>query len=668
MSRRKRSSKKRTEKSESPSHDGRPNGKRFAIGLVLIAGVVAVVVWARSGDDSNTVTDGASNPSPHVAENAVASSTSPLTDSASAPVKSSRSWSEIDDPMADGWDTEVFSSAASAQLKVLGKLLIGTQEIEASRLLPLVTADFTCQPLRPDKLSTVFRDKTIRVQRAKAASTPDGATTQGRHRGAKGLADALTALKKPFVGAKDLRFKSKLFRVQRIADSFTTRQYFSVYGRTTSGGVELNATWSARWVPKSEGGLPRLAWIGVKQFELAETQGIGGTLFSDCTDSVLSSNESYGTQICRGMNHWLPRGQDTGMYRGKPGVAVEDVNGDGLDDLFLCQEWGLPNRLFIQNPDGTLRDTSVEAGVDWLQESRSALLVDLDNDGDQDLIVAMRGALVLASNDGKGNFVVRKVLEVNRDTASLSAVDYDRDGRLDLYVCVYSQDSMTGGSVGVGLGGAAGTFVYHDANDGGANHLFRNQIVADDQWHFVDVTNGSGLDVNNHRWSLAAAWEDFDNDGDQDLYVANDYGRNNLYRNDTPNEKDAPPRFVDIAASAGVEDTASGMSVTWADYDRDGLMDVYVSNMFSAAGNRITFQDQFKTDATAEVKARLQRFARGNTLLKNTGGTFTDTSEAASVTMGRWAWGANFFDINNDGWEDLVVANGFITTDDTSDL
>jgi hypothetical protein len=354
------------------------------------------------------------------------------------------------------------------------------------------------------------------------------------------------------------------------------------------------------------------------------------------------------------------------MYRGKPGVALGDVNGDGLDDLFLCQEWGLPNRLFIQNPDGTLRDTSVEAGVDWLHESRSALLVDLDNDGDQDLAVAMRSAIVLAANDGKGNFVVRKVLEVNRDTTSLSAVDYDRDGRLDLYVCVYGEDSMTGSSGGVGIGGGSGTFVYHDANDGGANHLFRNQIEADDQWQFVDVTKETGLDVNNHRWSLASAWEDFDNDGDQDLYVANDYGRNNLYRNDA--QKDGPPRFVDIAASAGVEDSASGMSVTWADYDRDGQMDVYVSNMFSAAGNRITFQEQFKTDATAEVKSRLQRFARGNTLLKNTGGTFTDTSEIAGVTMGRWAWGSNFFDINNDGWEDLVVANGFITTDDTSDL
>jgi len=528
----------------------------------------------------------------------------------------------------------------------------------------LVAADFTCQSLRPDKLITVFRDKTIRVQRSGIDNAQPAPPFPDKLRGADGLAAALRKLREPLVGAKDLRFKFKLFRVLRSAESITTRQYFSISGRTASGLVEQNATWSARWSKDNKGGPPRLAWIGVEQFEQAESLGAGGALFSDCTESVLSGNDAYRAQICRGTNYWLPRSQDWGMYRGELGIAIGDVNGDGLEDLFLCQEWGLPNRLFIQNPNGTLRDTSVEAGVDWLRDSRSALLVDLDNDGDQDLVVAMGGALVLAANDGKGNFVLRKVLEVNHDTTSLSAVDYDRDGRLDLYVCVYGQDSLTGASGGI-VGGS-GTFVYHDANDGGANHLFRNQIDAPDDWQFVDVTKKTGLDVNNHRWSLAASWEDFDNDGDQDLYVANDYGRNNLYRNDA--QKDAPPRFVDIAASAGVEDSGPGMSVTWADYDRDGQMDVYVSNMFSAAGNRITFQEQFKTDATAEVKALLQRFARGNTLLKNKGGTFTDTSEAAGVTMGRWAWGSNFVDINNDGWEDLIVANGFITTDDTSDL
>ena len=128
----------------------------------------------------------------------------------------------------------------------------------------------------------------------------------------------------------------------------------------------------------------------------------------------------------------------------------------------------------------------------------------------------------------------------------------------------------------------------------------------------------------------------------------------------------APPGPAVTSAHAN-RDSASGMSVTLADYDRDGDMDIYVSNMFSAAGGRVTFQDQFKPD-TPDVKSRLQHFARGNTLLRNDGERFEDVSDDAAVTMGRWAWSSNFVDLNNDGWEDLLVANGFITNDDTSDL
>ncbi|MFQ5701964.1 MAG: FG-GAP repeat domain-containing protein, partial [Acidobacteriota bacterium] len=199
---------------------------------------------------------------------------------------------------------------------------------------------------------------------------------------------------------------------------------------------------------------------------------------------------------------------------------------------------------------------------------------------------------------------------------------------------------------------------YHDANDGGANTLLAN----DGRWGFTDVTARVGLDANNHRWSFAASWEDFDNDGDPDLYVANDFGRNNLYRNEGGT-------FVDITASAGVEDMAAGMSATWGDYDQDGWMDIYVSNMFSSAGTRVTAQKAFKPDVPSATKARYQRHARGNSLLHNVGdGTFRDVSVQAGVTRAGWAWGSKFIDFDNDGREDLLVANGYLTREDTGDL
>jgi hypothetical protein len=169
------------------------------------------------------------------------------------------------------------------------------------------------------------------------------------------------------------------------------------------------------------------------------------------------------------------------------------------------------------------------------------------------------------------------------------------------------------------------------------------------------------LDVNNRRFSLAAAWEDFDNDGDQDLYVANDFGRNNLYRNEGG-------RFMDVAPQLQGEDRASGMSVSWGDVNRDGWMDLYVANMFSAAGRRIAPQEAFSPGSSNEIRQALLRFARGNTLLLQDEGRFRDESEELGVTMGRWAWSSMFADINSDGWDDLLVANGYITTPDPGDL
>jgi hypothetical protein len=147
--------------------------------------------------------------------------------------------------------------------------------------------------------------------------------------------------------------------------------------------------------------------------------------------------------------------------------------------------------------------------------------------------------------------------------------------------------------------------------------------------------------------------------------VANDFGRNNLFRNDTP--AGGAPAFVDVAAELGVEDMAAGMGVTWADVDHDARPDLYVGNMFSSAGGRITYQRRFREGAGEDTPS-FRRHARGNTLFLNGADGFEDVSEQAGVTMGRWSWGALFTDFENDGWPDLVVPNGFVTGPDTLDL
>ena len=635
---------------------------RWCLASFITLSLGLVIVYAldrferRSRGDSAGIEVQTS--APHVSEETPASSLV-------IPGTRKNSWSELDDPNRDGWKSEVFSQRASRQLNELTKLLASDHTIQTEDLTRLAVAEIGCTPLLPPNLVTVYEDEVIQVRRPHPNQTTEAAL-----RGFPGLLDALQPLQRLTGSAYDVRCEFKLFRVDPDADLISTEQFFSLTGNGPSGRFECHAKWVVKWRDAKEDELPRMIEILVRQFEQSTKRGARSTLFADCTDAVLSRNECYRAQLLYGFNHWLQRSQDDrfNFLLGNPGVSVGDVNGDGLDDLYLCQEEGLPNRLFVQQQDGTARDVSEEAGVNWIDNSKCALLVDLDNDGDQDLAVALTGGVALAANNGDGEFHLRAVLETSSDVISLTAADYDSDGRLDLYVGVYHRDPAPQASRHSAIAAASAGVVYHDANSGGPNSLLRNGITSDGQWSFTDVTKEVGLDVNNRRFTLAAAWEDFDNDGDQDLYVANDFGRNNLYRNEAP--ATGGHLFTDIAADAHTEDSASGMSVTWGDYDRDGWVDLYVGNMFSAAGNRITFQPQFKPKAPVHVKSRIQRFARGNTMYRNRGAAtaFADTSDLSGVTMGQWSWSSNFVDLNNDGWDDLVVANGYITTEDTGDL
>lgn len=560
----------------------------------------------------------------------------------------------IDNPLQDGWNTEAFSDRAQKQLKNLAAILADKRPIESSVLAPLVTSEFVCSDLLPTNLKIVFQDAAVRVQRWPDAHSPLS------HSGIEGFVAAVDRLLVPFQSAQNVRIKFKIFRVNPKADTVRTKVYFACSGLVSNEMVEQNATWEIQWASTGPKELPRMQSIELEEFEMVKTTSGTGPLFADCSEAVLKRNDIYRPQLLRGFNHWLQTGQSRRhLFRlGTPGIAVADVNGDGLEDLYLCQETAIPNRLFLHQSDNTAIDVSEAWEADWLHDSRSAVFLDWDNDGDQDLAVSVLGGIILAKNDGQQRFEFHTVLPTSDDAQSLSTVDYDHDGKLDLYVCVYERDRVVPGETSAMVPGGVDDFVYHDANTGGPNSLFRNDGDGD----FTEVTELVGLDHNNHKYSYAASWDDFDNDGDSDLYVANDFGRDNLYRNDEGT-------FVDIANEANVEDSGSGMGVTWGDYNHDGWMDVFVSNMWSSAGIRVTYQPQFKANATAEVKKRLQRHARGNTLLKNSAdGTFEHVSSQADVEVGRWAWGSKFVDLNNDSWEDLVIANGFITTDDSGDL
>ena len=541
-------------------------------------------------------------------------------------------------PAADDWETEVLHEQLAAALKSLGQQL--HEPSDSVTELPAVPS-FSCSELRPTALDSVFDDGTLQVRRWRPGVVREVPTV---YEGATGLRRALASLAEPFHPASPPRVAFKIVSVDVRGTALETTAFFQASGRGSAGALQQHATWHCRWQVHEDDW--RLARIILEEYE--EVRAAGGPLFEDCTQSVVGHNRSFQEQLCHGTSYWRARLQASlGVdLLGHQGLAIGDANGDGLDDLYVCQPGGLPNRLFLQQPDGTAVDVSAAWGVDLLDRTRSGLFLDLDNDGDQDLTLVTDTRLATLENH-EGRYRPLGSLLVGTST-SLAAADFDQDGDLDLYVCGYAAPT----------GGDSAPVPYHDANNGHRNTLLRN----DGAGNFSDATREAGLESNNQRFSLAAAWEDFDNDGDQDLYVANDFGRNNLYRNDGG-------RFVDVAASAGVEDISAGMGVTWGDYNQDGWPDIYVSNMFSSAGHRIAYQRRFRSEDSVGTRALFRRHARGNSLFENTGeGTFRDVSEEARVTLGRWAWASLFADLNNDGRQDLLVTNGLVTNEQTDDL
>ncbi len=559
------------------------------------------------------------------------------------------------DPAADGWPTEAFHEEVKPKLKaVLGAVAVKGR-VDAEALAGILAEGFRATPLRPASVEEIYRDGRHVVVRGGKA---DGGRVLD-------FAEAVAGWQAGFAKGSELSVHLKVHGVELAGasgESGVADVYVDTDGAGDGGWLSQTASWRTHWVRTSAEKAWQLSGIALVEFEETLAVGSGGRRqFVDVTQAVLGGTEAWGTQILRDVNYWRARVESgLGMDAlGHCGLVLGDANGDGLDDLFAADMGGLPKRLYLHQPDGTVREVAAAAGVDLLDRVRSALFLDLDNDGDQDLVMAREFQILIFENGGNQSGGIPKFRVVTRlpvapNAHSLCAADYDEDGDLDLYVCCYGASFES-------FGEESSPVPWYDANNGAANSLFRNEgRPGAPPWKFTDVTREVGLDENNRRFSFAGAWIDHDGDGDLDLYVVNDFGRNNLYRQEKG--ADGVRRFRDVAAAAGAEDPSAGMGVAWGDPNRDGHPDVHVSNMFSGAGNRIAFQPKFGPGSSAEAKGLLQRFARGNTLLESLGdGTFRDVSVASGITLGRWAWGSVFADINNDGWEDILVANGLLT-------
>ena len=425
---------------------------------------------------------------------------------------------------------------------------------------------------------------------------------------------------------------------------------FQLAGVTQTGlRQQISADWASEWKQTPDG-----RWLLTAiQAGTSERSHSNVAAFEDVSEAAFGQNASFHEQLKFGTEVWRTRmDAASGMdVYGQQGLAVGDYDGDGLEDFYLTQPGGLPNRLFRNLGNGQFADVSAEAGLDALDGSSAAFFSDVDNNGTQDLIVILStGQPLLFLNGGSGSFRLSRLgfpVGVRPGAVGGCLGDYDLDGYLDLYVTAYLWPN------------AASQLPrpYYDATNGPPNVLYRNLGNAT----FEDVTSRTGLGENNNRFSHACTWADYDQDGLPDLFVANDFGRKNLYRGQGDGQ------FRDVAEQAGIEDAGAGMSVAVGDYDGDGWEDVYFGNMWSSAGRRVTMQRDFKLDSPDAPKDIYRRHARGNSLFRSERSDFEDVTIASGVEMGRWAWCSDFLDFDNDGNLDIYIVNGFVTGTEKDD-
>ncbi len=365
---------------------------------------------------------------------------------------------------------------------------------------------------------------------------------------------------------------------------------------------------------------------------------------------------------------WLPKKFGIIKY-GQGGVSTADYDNDGWYDIFFGD--GSHPRLYRNNGDNTFTDVTVKAGLPAEMIGIAVgVFADFNNDGNKDLFLGCStGPNRLYRGNGDGTFTdVTEGAGLGGYLVTVAAAgDYDNDGKLDVYLGRYL-DPRT----------KLPTTLFYTRN-GEGNTLLHN----DGNFHFSDVTAKAG--VREGGLTLGVAWGDYDNDGYQDIYVANDFGRNALFHNN------GDGTFSDVSKRTGTMDYGYGMSATFGDIDNDGNLDIYVSNVHSGQrwyGQAATLYQYMLTSTRqgtiledlplykeiyasvgADYSSYGDRVVKGNSLLMNDGaGHFTDVSESARANPFGWYWGSTMFDYDNDGRQDIYAVNGWISGKKKDDL
>ncbi len=344
-----------------------------------------------------------------------------------------------------------------------------------------------------------------------------------------------------------------------------------------------------------------------------------------------------------------------GHYDHGSAIAVADVDGDGLYDIYFVNQVG-GNELWKNLGGGKFKNITQEAGVGLPDRiSVGAAFADVDNDGSEDLFVTtVRGGNVLFKNDGHGHFTdISKEAGVDLVAHSSGAFffDYDNDGLLDLLVCNvgrYTTDEKGPNGEYAAIPNAFSGHLYPDRYEHPV--LYKNM----GHYHFKDVTAEVGLQP--HGWCGDASFGDVNGDGWPDIYFLNMQGHNHYYENQ------AGKKFVDKTDQYFPKTSWGAMGIKFFDYDNDGRMDLLVTDMHSdMSEEQDPESEKLKSTITWDdsyIQGTKSDFIWGNALYHNLGGgKFEEVSDRMGVEN-YWPWGVSVGDVNADGWDDIFISSG----------
>lgn len=427
----------------------------------------------------------------------------------------------------------------------------------------------------------------------------------------------------------------KIFAVDGEPNTWDIELLFTAHGKTKSKQpIKLSSHHTARFRYESDteiqAGGTALSW---KMVDAAVTESMS-PLMREATDD-------YGLADLDMMDNWkLPLNKATQFHFQ---IATADFDNDGDMDIVAGTYQGLP-KLFCMEKDKYVDRSNTFGLKTWEPgPTKSALAgwIDFDNDGFQDLVLGqyiyrnVRGLRFEDITESSG-------FKAGYDPHGMTVADYNGDGLLDIYISrshTYKQVVDQAGWVG-------------DNEAGAPNALWKNEGGG----KFTDVTAEANVGGGN-RTTFTSSWFFYDDDHLPDLYVANDFARNVVFRNK------GDGTFEDVSEPSGAADFATSMGVATGDLDNDGTTEIYVANMYSKMGRRI-ISHVSDEDYPDGIFPQIKGSCAGNRLYrKSDNGDYTDVTDIAGVNEVGWAFAPLMCDFDGDGLLDIYATTGFMSFD-----